>query len=558
MTAITIYKILYAASLIACMTSLGYLFLQRPGRFQQAMLKPMAAACIEVMGYWFRINATTPEVMIISRKLIMLGGSFIYFYMFLFIAQYCNVRLAGWLRAVLTGISVLLGILTFTFDKHSLVYASIDFKTTDGILKFVDTSGPFLHLYHAATIGYAAAMLIIAGIYGRRSSMRKNRQALFITGILMIGGLMWLLDLVFSPLFSLLPITITLIVLMLMFLIYRGTLYDVNDTAREEAFNQITSALISVSARGRFQSCNGLAIQMFPELEGLAVNERFDDECFSELLELLDGRKREKFFEGRIYECRLQELKRGAIVYGRIIWLTDVTSQREMLSFMKNYQKELENLVDEKTQHIIAIQNQVMLSMSDIIENRDLSTGGHVKRTSDVVDFLVKAMYEDSYPDLNTASMSVIPHAAPLHDLGKLTIDDAILRKPGRLTDEEFALMKTHAARGAEMVDKVLTGVEDENMLNTARNIAHYHHERWDGKGYPDGLAGSSIPLEARIMAIADVYDALVSKRCYKEPMSFEQADEIMLSSFGTQFDPSLKEYYIKCRPVMEKYYSQA
>ena len=139
--------------------------------------------------------------------------------------------------------------------------------------------------------------------------------------------------------------------------------------------------------------------------------------------------------------------------------------------------------------------------------------------------------------------------AAPMHDLGKIAVDDRILRKPGKFTDEEFEEMKKHSAKGAEIVGDILEGVEDDEFVQIAKNIAQYHHEKWDGSGYPSGISGIGIPLEARIMALADVFDALVSKRCYKEPMSFEAAAKVMLESMGSHFDPNLKhqpQYHCK------------
>ena len=117
--------------------------------------------------------------------------------------------------------------------------------------------------------------------------------------------------------------------------------------------------------------------------------------------------------------------------------------------------------------------------------------------------------------------------------------------------------MKTHSSKSGEIVKSILEGVEEELFVNTAFNIARFHHERWDGAGYPDKLAGEEIPLEARIMAVADVYDALVSRRCYKEPLSFEQASEIMCEGMGSQFDPSMKEIFLSCREKLEEYYSE-
>ena len=147
--------------------------------------------------------------------------------------------------------------------------------------------------------------------------------------------------------------------------------------------------------------------------------------------------------------------------------------------------------------------------------------------------------------------------AAPTHDLGKITIDSSILNKPGKLTDEEYEIMKTHAAKSGELVLILLDGVEEERFVKVAFNVARHHHERWDGRGYPDGLVGTMIPLEARIMAVADVYDALVSKRSYKEAMSFEQVNEIMLDGMGTQFDPNMKAAFLGCRSQLEQYYRQ-
>jgi putative two-component system response regulator len=147
--------------------------------------------------------------------------------------------------------------------------------------------------------------------------------------------------------------------------------------------------------------------------------------------------------------------------------------------------------------------------------------------------------------------------AAPMHDLGKIAVDDAVLRKPGRFTDEEYEKMKQHAAEGARVIHEILLHTDDASFKVVAENVAHYHHERWDGKGYPMGLRGEQIPLEARIMAVADVYDALVSKRVYKEAFDFEKADRIIMEGMGTQFDPGLKQVYSNARDRLENYYAQ-
>lgn len=227
--------------------------------------------------------------------------------------------------------------------------------------------------------------------------------------------------------------------------------------------------------------------------------------------------------------------------------IDSVNNQMHVVDLSHDLSKQLDS--------ISSMQEKVIFSMSDIIENRDIETGGHVKRTSEVVRLLMDAMRKDSKNDISEAFYNNVIKTAPMHDLGKIAIPDAILRKPDKLTAEEYEIVKQHPIRSAEIIARALTGIEDEELLTTAENIAKYHHERFDGKGYPEGLKGKEIPLEARIMAVADVYDALVNKRCYKAPMAYDEAYEAIESAMGTQFDPDLNEYFISCRKMIETYY---
>ena len=203
------------------------------------------------------------------------------------------------------------------------------------------------------------------------------------------------------------------------------------------------------------------------------------------------------------------------------------------------------------------MQNKLVLGMATMVEGRDNSTGGHIKRTSTVVAFIVEEINKDPSYHLENHFASNLIKAAPMHDLGKITVDDIVLRKPGKFTPEEYAIMKTHSEEGAKIVKNILDEFGDEDFERIAENVAHYHHERWDGNGYPEGLKGEEIPLEARIMAIADVYDALVSKRVYKDEFSFEDANKIIIDGMGKQFDPGLEKYYLLAREKIERYYQE-
>lgn len=223
-----------------------------------------------------------------------------------------------------------------------------------------------------------------------------------------------------------------------------------------------------------------------------------------------------------------------------------------ILSFTVNISRRKRQ--EKEISTIINMQDKMLYSMADIIENRDFSTGGHVKRTSELVKIMTEHLKNDpievdgKMPD--DSFYEAMIKGAPLHDLGKITISDTILCKPGALTDEEFERIKSHPVESVKIINQVLGGIEDSYLLEVSKNIALYHHEKFNGKGYPDGLSESAIPLEARVMAIADVYDALVSERCYKKPVSHEAARNIILDSMGSHFDPVLK-------PCFEASYSQ-
>ena len=199
---------------------------------------------------------------------------------------------------------------------------------------------------------------------------------------------------------------------------------------------------------------------------------------------------------------------------------------------------------------ISRMQSHIITGLASLIENRDVETGEHVLRTGAFVETLTRDAIKDGvYLDqLNETFVSKMTTLAPMHDIGKIVVSDKILRKPGRLTSEEFEEMKKHAAVGGDVIREVLEGVTDEDYLSFASDIATYHHERWDGTGYPKGLSGEEIPLAARIMAIADVFDALISERCYKEPFSFEESVGIIEDGAGTQFDPQLVGVFLRHR----------
>lgn len=216
---------------------------------------------------------------------------------------------------------------------------------------------------------------------------------------------------------------------------------------------------------------------------------------------------------------------------------------------------QLDTSVNEKVNEIEQMQNQIIISFANIIEARDGSTGKHVKRTSEYVEALVKELKRNGdFADiLDENYMHDTMMSAPLHDIGKITIPDAILTKAGRLTQSEFETIKKHTINGKEIIEESMSDIENENFLKVAKSVALYHHECWDGSGYPYGIQGDEIPLCARIMTIADYFDALVAKRAYKAALPTSVVFDNIKEQRGKKFDPVVTDAFLRIRDQIDE-----
>ena len=220
----------------------------------------------------------------------------------------------------------------------------------------------------------------------------------------------------------------------------------------------------------------------------------------------------------------------------------DITAAKEAEEKLKQYNEHLEELVKEKVAEISASQMATIYALVKLAESRDDDTGEHISRTSAYCRLLAEQLWQQgAYPDqIDPEFIESVAKASPLHDIGKVGIPDRILLKPGRLTPEEFEIMKTHVNIGCETLAGVAAEYKNNAFILTGMDIALCHHEKWDGSGYPNQLKGEEIPISARIMALADVYDALRSKRVYKPGYSHEKSMEIIVQGRGQHFDPLL------------------
>jgi len=234
---------------------------------------------------------------------------------------------------------------------------------------------------------------------------------------------------------------------------------------------------------------------------------------------------------------------------GAVDFVTKPFSAPVLLNRIKTH-LDIDEIIRERTAQLHRLQNSIVSVLANMVENRDKGTGGHIERTSAYIKILILEMKKrEIYPDeINRWDVEKIISSARMHDLGKISITDVIMNKPGKLTDEEYEIMKTHALEGERIIDEIIAQTGEGEFLNNARLFAGCHHERWDGKGYPYGLRGTEIPLQGRIMAIVDVYDALVSERPYKKAFTDEEAVQIIEQNSGTHYDPAIVSVFMKVK----------
>ena len=213
------------------------------------------------------------------------------------------------------------------------------------------------------------------------------------------------------------------------------------------------------------------------------------------------------------------------------------------------------NIEDPVLRRMKNYNSEIVTSFATLVESRDSSTGSHVKRTKSYVKIILDEIKTNNlYSSIMTKDFEdKMMNAAPMHDIGKISIPDTILQKPGKLTDEEYSVIKKHSVLGGEIIQEIFKDMDDKEFLNIAYDVTRYHHEKWNGNGYPEGLVGKEIPFSARIMAIADVFDAISAKRCYRDAMPLDKCFAIIKEGKGVDFDPVLTDLFLNAREKVEK-----
>lgn len=537
-------------------------------RFSAFITLIFAFVPVTCLGYYIlAFSKTIPEA-IIGIKISYLGV-FIHIFLMYAIFNLCNLNIKKWLRLLLLAITTTFFLFSLTIGSFGLFYKDLTGELIDNQLILHKSYGIVHTMYYIQIVIYMI-ITICGTFYAIRKKNDVSRHNLHLMlACEMIPILIFFTGRLAHLQVDLLPLAYISCEIIMLIISRRIVLYDVTETVIETiAFNGKTG-FVSFDDEFHYLGSNQFAKKIYPELAELKVddsvlkNPELNKGIISKVHEYIINPKKNSFFKDfgkQIFQIDISKLFDGRVNRGYILYMQDDTKDQKYITLLNGYNDKLRDEVAQKTDHIVKMHNNLILGMATMVESRDNSTGGHIKRTSDVVAFLIDAIQKDKDEDSLQVSAEFchnIVKAAPMHDLGKIAVDDEILRKPGRFSPQEFEKMKAHAAEGARIVHEILKGTDDLAFHLLAENVAHYHHERWDGSGYPEGLKGEEIPLEARIMAIADVYDALVSKRVYKDPMSFEEADSIMMESFGKHFDKRLEKYYLIAKPKLEEYYSK-
>lgn len=551
---------------VLLMISIGYVFFLL-NRFQEHIsvyytLMTVAVVIVN-LGYLQMAGAKTEEAVLLGNQVYCLAYPFLLLFTIQTIADLCKTHIP----AVVSWLCICLSLIIFmgasSVGRVDWYYRSVEIVIRDGYTFVEREYGP-LHLlspiYIVITLG--CGLCIVA------NALRKKKQ---VSHFVSVGSLSLLLlcsatfvgERMVGLKVELLPLAYTICAGGILLMLNRVATYDVRGISRQAIEESREYGFVICDGKCRLSGADEQAKQWFPELNELKIDYQIQDVSTDFLLQLrkwiLTGDSQDVVYlerEGRILEvCHsVSEMNRRKL---HCIRIRDDTPQQQYLKLMERYNEELGAQVKEKTARLVEVQNDIIVSMASIVENRDNNTGGHIRRTSDVVRVFVEHLLATDYSSVLTRETAdQIIKAAPLHDFGKIAIPDSILNKPDKFVSEEYEIMKLHAQKGAEIVAQILQNSDDLQFKNIAVNVAHYHHEKWDGTGYPCGLTQEEIPLEARIMALADVFDALMSQRVYKEQFSYDKAFGIIEESSGSHFDPSLCRAFLQCRPQIETLYN--
>ncbi|MCR5187545.1 MAG: HD domain-containing protein [Treponema sp.] len=524
-----------------------------------------------IANYCFALGAFSDnlEGLYVSFQLYYFGCIFTDITLLLLIIELCGYKTNIFIRLILFVYGAFIVYLIANVKHSNLYYTSMNFVQKYGMSYMTRTYGPLHNLLLFLIIGVTSISIVYIIIALKTKKDIALRTVRILLSMFFIGTLLYFLPKIIHVGLDFMPFFYTVMNIVALIIFKRAELYDISSNILNVYEQRSEYGYIAFDIHKRFLGSNEYAKNLFPFLRGYRIDKKFtnnslDNSYFKEELipwtdSWINGNQQPKLFtqDNVTNELSMRNIQRNKQIIGYLIVIKDVTQHQKYLNLINNYNSNLQEEINKKTKKLFEIQESIIKGMAAMVESRDNSTGGHINRTSAGVKvFVDKLQYSEKYKLLGEKFCENLIKAAPMHDLGKIAVRDDVLKKPGKFTPEEYENMKIHPAEGARIVAQVLANVDDEEFKQIAINVAHYHHEKWNGTGYPKGLKGEEIPIEARIMAFADVFDALVSKRCYKDAYNFDRAFEIIQNDLGSHFDPDLGPIFLSCKQELIDLYN--
>lgn len=521
--------------IVALMLELVYVVKKETSRAQLRLILCMVGMIINFVGYLFEMTSKSMEQALMAVKIIYVGKPVIIFSMLFFVMGYCKVNMSNIMKTILILIHTGISCLVLFCEKNTLYYNKIEF-VDEGLFPHLKLGhGIVYKLFALLMVAYFVAIFVVAIRRFRTSNnkyIKKNSAVLILVDLICCTGYGLFLLRVTNGYDTTLP-SLLISTFLMSYCLSNYSMLDMVATAKDYAMNQFNDGIVLLDYDDDIVYENNLARNIKHKLG-------CDDIAFVDYIEEVIKDKKIKAIGENAYQFSKDYVETIKGQKCKMYLLLDVTDSY-------NYTERLENAVNEKTKQVVYMQRTVISSFATMIEARDGITGMHIKNTSNYVAVLVKALQqEERYKSIiNDEYGQMVMDAAALHDIGKISVPDQVLQKPGKLTPEEYEIIKKHPTEGANIIKLALSNLEKDEYLEIAKDMAYSHHERWDGKGYPKGLKGEEIPLSARIMAIADVYDALRSRRHYKEAFDVEKSCNIIKEGRFTQFDGDLVDVFL-------------
>lgn len=489
---------------------------------------------------------------ILAKKVCYFGACFLPVVLLFLVCEICNYKVSMWVRRVIYSICFFVYAMVLSIGITDWYYKDISLKEVDGVSVLVYDYGSFHALFYIILFGSLVfeGIILLYTLWKKHAVSRKNLYALLLLSLSNV--LAFVLVRHIHTGIEIMPLAYALDSIILLYLFRRGIMYSIDENIAGSLAEQENSGYIMFDNQWNYLGCNTFVYKVFPDIKNCVVDRPLKDESgLQVILECLKDYLEEKkdTFSVQIcdkhYEGKIERIKYRKNPSGYIIELREDTDNWKYLNLLtehnnelQHFQAELEEKVKEQTREIREQQEkmrelylQTIIAISDSVDAKDRYTSGHSKRVAKYAGMIAARMGKSK------EEQDAIYHAGLMHDVGKIRIPDEIINKPGKLTDEEFEMIKVHPIAGFH----ILNSISNENAV-----AAKYHHERYDGKGYPNGIAGEMIPEVARILGVADSYDAMASNRSYRNALPQEKVRSEIEKGKGTQFDPEIADIMLQ------------